>query len=352
MIDPRKYYYLWTDHEVNYIFASCYMFNKFRQSDIVLIYDWKEKGLKFFLSRKDWSRYSRAGVRFYKGSISAWKKRMLSNIAKARKIIAASKKDKVSKMSLFVLGLKISERAEMFQKIASDYFVTESFFTEQAEKKPELSNNLREMGKIKFRARAVLNDFYNYKTVFAPYVNEVGRIKGRKDLQWLSPDEIAAVIAGKKVPVSKREFSYWVLANRNGWKPISGKKAKALLDTFNKHFFSKQNVIVKGTPANRGIYKGVAKVVRTVFSDKSKKEIKKVRRGDVLIAETTGPEMMLACQKAGAIVTDEGGLTSHAAVVSRELKIPCVVGTRVATKVFKDGDFIMVDANKGIVRKL
>ena len=57
-------------------------------------------------------------------------------------------------------------------------------------------------------------------------------------------------------------------------------------------------------------------------------------------------------KKAAAIVTDEGGITSHAAIVSRELGIPCVIGTKFATKVFKDGDLIEVDADKGIVRKI
>jgi len=60
---------------------------------------------------------------------------------------------------------------------------------------------------------------------------------------------------------------------------------------------------------------------------------------------------MLACRKAAAIVTDEGGITSHAAIISRELGIPCIVGTGIATKVFKDGDRITVDADKGIAKK-
>ena len=59
---------------------------------------------------------------------------------------------------------------------------------------------------------------------------------------------------------------------------------------------------------------------------------------------------MSACQRAGAIVTDEGGLTSHAAVVSRELRIPCVVGTKIGSKVIKDGAVVEVDANEGSVR--
>ena len=59
-----------------------------------------------------------------------------------------------------------------------------------------------------------------------------------------------------------------------------------------------------------------------------------------------------AMEKAGAIITDEGGLLSHAAIVSRELKVPCVVGTKIATRVLKDGDKIYVDADKGIVKIL
>jgi pyruvate,water dikinase len=61
---------------------------------------------------------------------------------------------------------------------------------------------------------------------------------------------------------------------------------------------------------------------------------------------------MPAIRIASAIVTDEGGLTCHAAIVSRELRIPCVVGTGYASRILKDGDKIAVDANKGIVRKI
>ena len=53
---------------------------------------------------------------------------------------------------------------------------------------------------------------------------------------------------------------------------------------------------------------------------------------------------------AGAIVTNQGGITSHAAIVSRELNIPCIIGTKIATKVLRDGDLVEVDANKGVVK--
>ncbi len=67
---------------------------------------------------------------------------------------------------------------------------------------------------------------------------------------------------------------------------------------------------------------------------------------------STSPEYIDAIRRAGAIVTDVGGLTSHAAIVSRELNIPCIVGTKIATTVLKDGDLVEVDATNGVVRKL
>lgn len=73
-------------------------------------------------------------------------------------------------------------------------------------------------------------------------------------------------------------------------------------------------------------------------------------QGDILVAISTSPELVSIMKKAGAIVTDEGGITAHAAIISRELNIPCIIGTKVATHVLKDGDIVEVDAEKGIVK--
>lgn len=81
-------------------------------------------------------------------------------------------------------------------------------------------------------------------------------------------------------------------------------------------------------------------------------DIGKVRDGDILVSSMTRPEMIMAMKKAAAFVTDEGGITSHAAIIAREMKKPCIIGTKIATQVLKDGDLIEVDADNGIVRKL
>lgn len=103
---------------------------------------------------------------------------------------------------------------------------------------------------------------------------------------------------------------------------------------------------ISGIVASMGITKGLAKIVR------SRKDIGKVKSGDVLVAPSTHPDLMVAIRRCKAIVTNSGGITSHAAIISRELKIPCIVGTKIATQVLQDGDLVEVDANKGIVRIL
>ncbi|NJE75459.1 phosphoenolpyruvate synthase [Thermococcus sp. ES12] len=104
-------------------------------------------------------------------------------------------------------------------------------------------------------------------------------------------------------------------------------------------------VILKGLGASPGI--GAGRVV--VIFDAS--EIDKVKEGDVLVTTMTNPDMVPAMKRASAIVTDEGGRTSHAAIVSRELGIPAVVGTKEATKKLKTGDYVTVDGTRGVVYK-
>jgi len=81
-------------------------------------------------------------------------------------------------------------------------------------------------------------------------------------------------------------------------------------------------------------------------------DMPKMQEGDILVSTATTPSIVPAIRKAVAIVADEGGLTCHAAIISREFNIPCVVGTKIGTKILKDGDQIEVDATKGLVKKI
>lgn len=104
--------------------------------------------------------------------------------------------------------------------------------------------------------------------------------------------------------------------------------------------------VLKGQIGCMGKARGI---VRIIYRPS---DMTKMKQGDVLVSIATDPDIVPAMKKAAAIVTEQGGVTSHAAIVSRELNIPCVIGTKIATKVLHDGDLVEVDANRGWVRKL
>lgn len=103
---------------------------------------------------------------------------------------------------------------------------------------------------------------------------------------------------------------------------------------------------LKGSTASPGVVRGKVKIIHNVG------ELSKIKVGDILITSMTKPDYIVAMEKAAAFVTDEGGILCHAAIISREMNKPCIIGTEKATKVFKDGDLVEVDATNGIVRKI
>ncbi|MBU5558027.1 MAG: phosphoenolpyruvate synthase [Candidatus Aenigmatarchaeota archaeon] len=100
--------------------------------------------------------------------------------------------------------------------------------------------------------------------------------------------------------------------------------------------------VLKGLPASPGTASGPAKIIDI-------KNLDRVKPGDILVTRMTTPDYVPAMRKAAAIITDEGGATAHAAIVSRELGIPCIVGTEHATTVLKDGAIYTIDARDGFV---
>lgn len=109
---------------------------------------------------------------------------------------------------------------------------------------------------------------------------------------------------------------------------------------------SEKTTEIKGMVAFKGKVSGNVVIVL------NKSDLSKVKEGDIMVSKITMPDYAPAMKLAAAFVTEEGGITSHAAITARELRKPCIVGTGNCTKSLKDGDFIEVDANKGIVRKI
>ena len=161
----------------------------------------------------------------------------------------------------------------------------------------------------------------------------------------------------KKYHIPFGQLKYYTLHSLINGRPIKYPKDfgcvsyKEKLFYFDKPIFNnglknKERTEVKGAIAYQGIVRGTAKVVMRVS------ELGKVKKGDILISYMTSPNFLQAMKLSAAFVTNEGGLTCHAAIVAREIKKPCVIGTKIATDIFKDGDLIEVNADKGVVRLL
>lgn len=173
----------------------------------------------------------------------------------------------------------------------------------------------------------------------------------QRQLQYCIPEEVLKILRGKKVNKKelntrlKSEFLHVFEKNKNYF--YYGKKAKKIIsDNLYKEKIDTSLQEIRGMAAYMGKVNGTVRVVNTIA------QMKKVKKGDILVSIATSPNILPAMIKAAAFVTDTGGVTCHAAIVAREMKKPCLIGTKIATRVFKDGDKVVVDAVKGVVKKL
>ena len=181
-------------------------------------------------------------------------------------------------------------------------------------------------------------------------MDEVSRRTGVSDevLVYAETAEISKILAGSidiDEIANRQDGCLFFYENGRTAAIVTGTEAIDFFDNLS-HIELNDVTEVKGLTASLGKVCGRAKIVMTA------QHINEVKPGDILIAPMTRPEHTVGMQAAAAIVTDDGGITCHAAIVSRELKKPCIIGTKIATKIFKDGDMLEVDADHGIVRKI
>ncbi len=167
--------------------------------------------------------------------------------------------------------------------------------------------------------------------------------------RYATPEEIEKLMAKKRVDVLgavARRRNMLQLLDRGRYALVPAAAiAKTLARLTAVERLAKTDTVT-GQVAYPGKAKGIVRIL------KSPADVFKVKHGDVLVTFATTPDFLPAMYRAVAFVTDQGGITSHAAIVSRELKKPCVIGTKVGSKVFSDGDVVEVDATEGTVRKV
>ena len=187
-------------------------------------------------------------------------------------------------------------------------------------------------------------------------LNYLARIKEKElgikkyGLDHYSFEEFKEIITLKKLNVKEKEIRFVVYFKEEGeFKRYINDEAKLMVKSLDIPFEIPQTNHLKGNSAFPGRVEGRARVI--FWNKEFEKQMDEMKEGEILIVDQTKPDLMMAIRKARGIVTNEGGLISHAAIISRELKIPCLIQTGYATKVFKTGDLVVLDAIKGVVYK-
>ena len=211
-----------------------------------------------------------------------------------------------------------------------------------------------ELKKLAYEARSQTQEYNETPEVVFKEFMETTFPQMKDRARFVLPEEIwSGEIESKdiisKIKERKRGFIFYKNKIFTGNLANNLEKLGIILEEKESAISGKAEVTeneIKGQIANKGRTKGIVRIVS------STKDLPKVKEGDILVAAMTMPKYLPAMKKAAAFVTDEGGLTCHAAIISREMNKPCIIGTKIATQVLKDGDFIEVDANNGVVKIL
>ncbi|MBU4375400.1 hypothetical protein KKH38_02770 [Patescibacteria group bacterium] len=267
-----------------------------------------------------WENIIPRDIKYYEKEITKYSrkknlKEIIAEIARRRKDVSKKRKNIIKK---YKLGDEIEELLRVLDKFV--YF-----------------HDLRKEMQVRV--------FYSFNLLLSEAAKRFG-IK-EKNKEWYSHSEIISVLKGKKIDIKeieKRRKAVLVLVDKSGVKIFSGSEAvrrrKKELEEEIKNVSE-----LKGMSATKGRVIARAKVCNGIEEAR-----KKVKKGDVLVVGMTLPDYVPVMKIASAIITDEGGITCHAAIISRELKIPCIIGTKIATKVLRDGDLVEVDADQGVIK--
>jgi len=182
--------------------------------------------------------------------------------------------------------------------------------------------------------------------VMEKYIDELSKRSGigSENLKYVLPDEIESFEDFDEEELKLRREGSAFLYSYNEREILVGEDFKEFEKMLKKQEKSDDIKEITGMCASVGKCVGKVKVCLTI------KDLKKLEEGDILVTAMTRPEFFQSMKTAAAFVTDEGGLTCHAAIVAREFNKPCIIATKNATKLLKDGDLVEVNADHGVVK--
>jgi phosphohistidine swiveling domain-containing protein len=274
-------------------------------------------------------------------------------ISKTLSLLENIKSNKLAKLSDHELSKKINNLNKDFYEFAA-YFVYVQYIGHVFNNNPKIlkyfDNNTLHIIRVKpliYQIQKKLKIVFTEISARRPIKKEL--------LKWCFSSEIEKILINKNVKYFdklnkkiKLRQKYFIWALMDGKEFFcAGETAKKIANDFLKLKESNFRMkAIRGNKAYRGLVKGVVRIVR------GRKDFKKIKKGDILTAVVVMPYFLQVIKKAGAIITNEGGLLSHASIMARELNKPCIIGTKIATQVLRDGDLVEVDAEKGVVRIL
>ncbi|MEX2514860.1 MAG: PEP/pyruvate-binding domain-containing protein [Candidatus Paceibacterota bacterium] len=348
-INPDNYERMFAGESFAYIFSDIFL-DFYKSLDVLSV---QNKGYWMsFIPRKIKKITLKEGEKLYtlKKLFDDYEKSFSDYIKSSQNFFASAlEKKKLEK-----------EDVAKFFKLASQHFSfyskTEFFYTNLIDE-DKMIISVDEFDKLKLDGRSHLNKLLfegdGFVQSLLKKISKQTEVAKEK-LHNYSTNEIVDLIANPDNKVDDDELKDRETFFASKDKVLFGSNAEKLVNKLISSYQDKSNVI-KGTSANGGFVRAKARVLKPNFSDFDKiaDEVSKMKEGEILVAETTAPEVMPACKKASAIITNQGGMLSHAAIVSRELGIPCVIGTdKDLILNIKTGDEIEVDADEGVIRVL
>lgn len=344
--DPKNYVRMFAGEAFSFLYADIFL-EYYSQLGVVVAH--KEDGWITFLPKGVEQQTVKEGKELYT-DIEAFQLYR----TEFQKYITDSKNYFQKVLNLPTISPEVIE--EFFKQASrhfSYYSKTEFFYTNGV--KPEdMVISVAKFDELKLTGRSYLNQILfeeqGFVKNFLKKLSQQIRVDVDELLDYTIHELKILLSTGQKIDstVLKQRVVFFAADDLR----LFGDEAKSLVDEFILPYSTASDTI-KGTTANKGKAKGKARVLVVNFKDFSSVAyaVNEMQQGEILVAETTAPEIIAACKKAAAIVTNQGGMLSHAAIVSRELGVPCIVGTdKDVIKNIATGDLLDIDADNGILK--
>ncbi len=339
--------HLWYEELISPLFWLTDPTTKVYKNDLVILCS-KRRQRVYYLNGREKVEQRKARRRFFT------KQAVDDHISHAQKFLADLKTAKYTLESQHDLWQQVLWALKRLNTFNELYNKTDGTSLEKL--RGEVHSELKRLGETRLLLRVALEKWYTKN--FAKLIRHIAKSTTETELSLYAYtfDELRTLIAcGRKIdPITtkQRNKGYCLIIGKGTHTLLIAAdflRAQQFLTKYDEQFFT--NNQLQGRVASPGSVVGRVRVILHNLVDLSPK-VQAFQIGEILVAESTRPGIILACQKAAAIITDEGGQASHAAIIARELNIPCIVGTKIASRVLKTGDLVEVDANKGIVTVL